>query len=454
VPAAFTSTKGFVLEDGVPLRLRLMRTVSSADSHVGDTVDFESVQEVRLNGVVVIPKGGLAFGTVTEVGRTRKMARAGSLEIELRDLRLLDGERVGLRAVEGGKGRSHVVVMTTALVASGLFFFPAAPGMLFIHGRDMVIPKGAEVTAYIAGDLTLDASEFARPPLTAPNPAIPDASAANPDVKKEGVPHGSFQGRTYVNQYFELAYRLSPEWVLDTNLAGKTLASSHEPGDLLLAAVRIPQDLTDLRADAWFRLMAVPATESATCREYVDALGASLRSRNRGKSKGEVREFSVAGHEFVRADFEYDDDAHDRSVICSPSGGFLLVWKIEGTLWESVDEAASTVYAIAPWPLASDPSAKIAPTSVSERTSTRMLRRKVAPVYPLVARENSIRGTVRLEAVIGPRGDVERLELVEGPIELATSAVTAIRQWKYRPYLLNGEPVAVTTPITISYSGE
>ena len=71
----FTSAKGFVLEDQTPVRLRLNRTISSADAHVGDTVDFEVLDDITLNGTLVIPKGGLAFATVTEAQAKRRMAR-------------------------------------------------------------------------------------------------------------------------------------------------------------------------------------------------------------------------------------------------------------------------------------------------------------------------------------------------------------------------------------------
>jgi hypothetical protein len=74
----FTSKKGFVLEDEMPVRLRLNRTISSADAHVGDTVDFETLDDVTVNGTLVIQKGGLAFATVTEAQAKRRMARGGS----------------------------------------------------------------------------------------------------------------------------------------------------------------------------------------------------------------------------------------------------------------------------------------------------------------------------------------------------------------------------------------
>jgi hypothetical protein len=51
--------------------------------------------------------------------------------------------------------------MTTAMVATGILFFPAAPLFLFMHGKDMTIPKGTEVTAYVNGDVPLTMSKFA-----------------------------------------------------------------------------------------------------------------------------------------------------------------------------------------------------------------------------------------------------------------------------------------------------
>jgi hypothetical protein len=76
-----TAVPQSVLEDGTPVKLRISRTVSSADAHVDDRVEFEVLEEVRVADVVVIPKGGIAWGTVTEAQAKRRMARGGKLEI-------------------------------------------------------------------------------------------------------------------------------------------------------------------------------------------------------------------------------------------------------------------------------------------------------------------------------------------------------------------------------------
>src|SRR5438067_4319192 len=87
-----TSPGALTLEDGTPLILRISRTVSSADARVGDTVDFDVLEEVTVGGLVVIPKAGVAWGTVTEAESKRRMARGGKLNMNIDSVRLLDGE--------------------------------------------------------------------------------------------------------------------------------------------------------------------------------------------------------------------------------------------------------------------------------------------------------------------------------------------------------------------------
>jgi TonB family protein len=77
---------------------------------------------------------------------------------------------------------------------------------------------------------------------------------------------------------------------------------------------------------------------------------------------------------------------------------------------------------------------------------------RVNPVYPAEAKANHIEGAVVLHVIISPEGDVTNVQVVSGPEELRNGSVTAVSQWKYRPYLLNGQPKAVDTTITINYS--
>jgi periplasmic protein TonB len=80
------------------------------------------------------------------------------------------------------------------------------------------------------------------------------------------------------------------------------------------------------------------------------------------------------------------------------------------------------------------------------------LIRKVQPSYPPLARSARIQGTVVLQAVISKQGTIENLRLLSGHPMLAPAAIDAVRQWRYRPYILNSEPVEVETQITVNFS--
>jgi len=159
-PAPLKQPLAFGLEDGTPVRMRITRNLSSADATTGDRVDFEVLDDVKVKDVILIPRGGIAWGTVTDAQHKRRMARGGKLDVNIDDVKLVDGERAPLRAVKEAKGGGHTGAMTGAIVATAIVFFPAAPLFLFMHGKDITIPKGTEITAYINGDIPLDAKRF------------------------------------------------------------------------------------------------------------------------------------------------------------------------------------------------------------------------------------------------------------------------------------------------------
>jgi hypothetical protein len=184
----------FGLEDGTPIKLRLTRNLSSADATTGDRADFEVLEDVKVKDVIVVPRGGLALATVTEAQHKRRMARGGKLDVNIDDVRLIDGEKAPLRAVKEAKGGGHTGAMTGAMIGTAIVFFPAAPLFLFMHGKDITIPKGTEITAYINGDIPLDPARFKKAdnkptidPTVAPGSAAPatgvDSSISSVDVK-------------------------------------------------------------------------------------------------------------------------------------------------------------------------------------------------------------------------------------------------------------------------------
>ena len=161
------------LLDGTPVKLRLGQTMSSADAKVGQEVPFEVVEEVKVDDVVVLPKGATAIGTVTDCNPKKSMGRAGKLNMSISYARLADQEKVALRATQENKGGGHVGAMTGAMVATSIVFFPAAPLFLFMKGKDITIPQGTEITAFVEGNMHLDMARFGVAAPAAPAPQTP-----------------------------------------------------------------------------------------------------------------------------------------------------------------------------------------------------------------------------------------------------------------------------------------
>jgi PEGA domain len=173
--AAIPSSNKFALDDGTPVKLRLDRTLSSADAKTGDNIDFEVLEEIKVHDVLVIPKGSIAIGTVTDAEHKKRMARGGKLDIEIDYVKLADGEKATLRAVKETKGGGHTGAMTGAIVATAIVVWPAAPFFLFMHGKDTEIPKGTEITAYVNGVMPLDEAKFV--PAITPGSNVANSSA-------------------------------------------------------------------------------------------------------------------------------------------------------------------------------------------------------------------------------------------------------------------------------------
>jgi hypothetical protein len=170
---------GFVLHDSTPVKLRLTRNVSSADADVGDTVDFDVVEDIFVGNTLVIARGASAIATVTQAQKKRRMGRGGKLDINIDYVRAVDGEKVALRAVKETNGGGHVGAMTGAIVATSLVFWPAAPFFLLMHGKDITIPKGKELTAYSNGEIGLDIVKFMLPVPVAPAPVAASVPVAH-----------------------------------------------------------------------------------------------------------------------------------------------------------------------------------------------------------------------------------------------------------------------------------
>jgi protein TonB len=98
--------------------------------------------------------------------------------------------------------------------------------------------------------------------------------------------------------------------------------------------------------------------------------------------------------------------------------------------------------------------APVAPQRVriSQGVTKGLLIRRVEPTYPPLARSARVQGEVVLSAIISTNGEIENLQLVSGHPMLVPAALTAVKQWRYKPYLLNGQPTEVETTITVIFT--
>ena len=121
-------------------------------------------------------------------------------------------------------------------------------------------------------------------------------------------------------------------------------------------------------------------------------------------------------------------------------------WSVTGIL-------GSTVPTNAPPPVAPPSKSKAAPVPmrVGGVVAEANIIRKVQPIYPALARSARIQGTVEFSAVINKDGAIEDLQLIRGHPLLVNAAREAALQWRYRPTLLNGEPVEVITEIVVDF---
>ena len=77
---------------------------------------------------------------------------------------------------------------------------------------------------------------------------------------------------------------------------------------------------------------------------------------------------------------------------------------------------------------------------------------QITPVYPAQAKQDRVQGTVQLQVIIDKEGHVEEVSVLAGPEPLIQSAVDAVKQWTYKPTLLNDQPVKVQTTVTVNFT--
>ena len=271
---------------------------------------------------------------------------------------------------------------------------------------------------------------------------------------------------------FGLVYPLSNDWIRATVMIRRNVESSKPAPnfDVLLAAVYVPKsNLSETSPFFSLRAYRQPATD---CKKSLEALITSSQDK-KDQPEGGVEAFSAAGRDYFRVNLSRGVGGRHQCIICTTANGHLLVWYARAPKEKGLDMIVATLNSITSFPGRSttEPAQSTGPKDgakvgtpstpdaaqpqrvrISSGVTSGLLIKKVNPVYPADARNAYIQGRVLLQAEISKTGDIVDLELVDGPIELAGSSVAAVRQWKYKPYLLMGQPVAVETQIQVIYS--
>lgn len=149
-PAAAGAGGGreIVLPDATEVTVRLLKTISSADARADDEVKFEVVEDVVVDGVVVIRKDAVARGRVLMAEHKKSFGRKGKLDFSIDTVEAVDGQKIRLRYTREERGKSKYGT-------AGVVTWVAGPFGFLVKGKDVEIPSGTEYTIFIDEQRTI-----------------------------------------------------------------------------------------------------------------------------------------------------------------------------------------------------------------------------------------------------------------------------------------------------------
>ncbi len=150
-----------ILQDGTPIKLRLLNKLDSHTAKNGDEILLGVVNDVVVSGVTVLRRGSPATGVVTQGEASKTLGRAGKLSFTINDIKLRNGGKAPVRAFNRTSGENRTGEMIGVMVEVPIV---AAPFFLLIHGTNTTFPRGTEITAFVNGDLRLDLASFGTAP--------------------------------------------------------------------------------------------------------------------------------------------------------------------------------------------------------------------------------------------------------------------------------------------------
>jgi len=284
------------------------------------------------------------------------------------------------------------------------------------------------------------------------SPGIPSPSVADA---------GALDGSTYTNRLLDFSFALPTGWEPRQDLAHELRDGSF----VLLVADR--ENETPYR-DRLLIISDIAARyPSLSLSGYVHKLAESWHTQG-SEILHQGLDEDVGSQHFYRVD--YADPSGPavlyKTFIATQRRGFFLSWTFVVQRKEQLTELVQSLHhsvvfrgentpitgVISSHPVQPPDPSKPLKVRVSESVSQALIKTAVQPTYPPEARKQHVEGTVLMTADISEAGDVENVRLISGDPLLAPAALTAVKEWKYTPYLLNGRAAKVETQVTVIFT--
>jgi len=294
--------------------------------------------------------------------------------------------------------------------------------------------------------------------------------------------NGTIANGTYSNECFGFSFSIPDGWLINTQLVGTDAKAKHAPGQLVLL-------MLDQHKEGSFGnriALTSPDAKDAlpTAEEYVSNFVHHQVDvdRERRELIRDTYAVEYGGKRFFRADYKQTISGRMLYLasVYTKVGKYYIGETLISESPEGLEQSANSLQQISF--RGSEPNAQCvmkgddgsnsmgvtggvigsvgqsstpgqpSRVRVSQGLSAGLLIKKVTPRYPDDARQAHIQGQVVLNAVIGKNGDIEELTLASGHPLPAPAAIEAVKKWKYKPYLLQGQPVEVETQVVVNFS--
>lgn len=286
-------------------------------------------------------------------------------------------------------------------------------------------------------------------------PAVQEAQDASSPLMFE---NGMIVNAVYSNECLGISFPIPAGWEVNDVAAPGGRARRRSDGSLVLLYLRQGTQPGGIMLNAWDstnRNGGAQEFVSGTVRAQV-----GMPDEHRELTRETVA-VDYGGRHFFRSDYKAtmrNGEALYLSYVYTEFRSHFIGVTLAATSQEGLDKAADSLKAMSfredlvnPKCVAGSENATW-PLHIEEGVSKGLLIKRVPPDYPPIARQARIQGQVVMRAVIDTKGNIKDLTLVSGHPMLAPAAMEAVKQWKYKPYIFQGQPIDVETQIVVNFS--